>query len=281
MHNSDISKLLGKRWKLLDKKVKKKFEDEAKKVREKHKKENPDYKYRPRRKQNAFKSVNKDLLKSPKQIHTPIADIPKKSFDNAFLNDTTSHCNFYTSSLKTDKSTLLNDETTNHLCNFRKMSGLDFGNRPTAPTGIDTSALYPNQQPHLSTTDFADFKTCKTIDQFSQIKTQIHFQDGNKNMQQISNSAKRQMYVQHQDSDLFRSQTGKHPDYLIPNTADQTFFSVNKFNGEYQSMANEMPYTRSHHFGFLDNQPTVAENQVIAHQPDLILPWSTSYSPSF
>ena len=46
MHNSEISKRLGMRWKKLTDQDKRPYIDEAKRLRAQHMKEHPDYKYR-------------------------------------------------------------------------------------------------------------------------------------------------------------------------------------------------------------------------------------------
>ncbi|KAL1491683.1 hypothetical protein ABEB36_012242 [Hypothenemus hampei] len=66
MHNSEISKRLGAEWKLLSDKEKRLYIDEAKRLREIHMKEHPDYKYRPRRKpKNALQSALKPGMGFP------------------------------------------------------------------------------------------------------------------------------------------------------------------------------------------------------------------------
>jgi hypothetical protein len=49
-HNAEISKELGRRWKLLDEVDRKPYIEEAERLRLLHQREYPDYKYKPRKK---------------------------------------------------------------------------------------------------------------------------------------------------------------------------------------------------------------------------------------
>ena len=49
-HNAEISKELGRRWKLLPEEARQPYIEEAERLRVLHQKEFPDYKYKPRKK---------------------------------------------------------------------------------------------------------------------------------------------------------------------------------------------------------------------------------------
>nr|ASC55416.1 SOX17 [Azumapecten farreri] len=64
VHNADLSKILGRKWKNLPAEEKKIFIDEAERLRVRHMQEHPDYKYKPRRRKHPKKALRKALDKS-------------------------------------------------------------------------------------------------------------------------------------------------------------------------------------------------------------------------
>lgn len=79
VHNAELSKMLGKLWRMLPAAEKQPYVDEAARLDKRHKEEFPDYKYRPRRKQKPMKRpyVQTRVTVTPGwpggQAQTPIA----------------------------------------------------------------------------------------------------------------------------------------------------------------------------------------------------------------
>jgi hypothetical protein len=64
LHNADLSRTLGKLWRVLSDEEKRPFIDEAERIRLQHKKDHPDYKYQPKRKRTGAKNVE---IEKPKK----------------------------------------------------------------------------------------------------------------------------------------------------------------------------------------------------------------------
>lgn len=87
MHNAEISKRLGRRWKMLSEEERQPFIDEAERLRQLHMKEYPDYKYRPRKK--VPKPAPKSATPAKKAKKSGAAGSPRNDSNNNGIEPTT------------------------------------------------------------------------------------------------------------------------------------------------------------------------------------------------
>ncbi|XP_054012095.1 transcription factor SOX-4-like [Hylaeus anthracinus] len=91
MHNAEISKRLGRRWKTLDEAERRPFIEEAERLRQLHMMEYPDYKYRPRKKTSkptASTNPKAKEGKKPRKSSTSVGAIGPGSTKGHARNDT-------------------------------------------------------------------------------------------------------------------------------------------------------------------------------------------------
>ena len=92
MHNAEISKRLGRRWKTLDDAARRPFIEEAERLRQLHMMEYPDYKYRPRKKMTkpAPSPKTKELKKNKKSSAISPTQVSPKLRNDSNNNTTQS-----------------------------------------------------------------------------------------------------------------------------------------------------------------------------------------------
>ncbi|XP_034944117.1 transcription factor Sox-11-like isoform X2 [Chelonus insularis] len=107
MHNAEISKRLGRRWKTLDESERRPFIEEAERLRQLHMMEYPDYKYRPRKKASkpASPPKTKEVKKSKKSSSSSPSSSSSSPTSFASSNPTITTATTTVSSVKSRNDT--------------------------------------------------------------------------------------------------------------------------------------------------------------------------------
>lgn len=148
MHNAEISKRLGRRWKTLDEAERKPFIEEAENLRQLHMMEYPDYKYRPRKKTTKPAPVPKiKETKKSKKLTTSTTSTTTTSSSSSSTSTSQGLSKIQkndTNNNQTLVKRLQSPPTTNPLSRLKTRLALDKRPSPYTPTPPIITAKVPN-----------------------------------------------------------------------------------------------------------------------------------------
>ncbi|XP_020709655.2 transcription factor sem-2 [Athalia rosae] len=185
MHNAEISKRLGRRWKTLDEAERKPFIEEAENLRQLHMMEYPHYKYRPRKKTTkpAPAPKVKETKKSKKQqqqLSTSSSHLTKLQKNDSNNNNNNSNNQTPVKRLQSSPP------TTNSISRLKARLALEKKTPAYTPTPPIITAKVPNSpscdtrfpdSPESASYYDDTFAECGTIMQTSQIKEEMDMDD--------------------------------------------------------------------------------------------------------
>ncbi|CAB4065691.1 SOX4 [Lepeophtheirus salmonis] len=138
-HNAEISKELGRRWKLLVQKDRQPYIDEAERLRVLHNQEYPDYKYKPRKRNNSGSVIlHSSANLSSSNISSPSLTTTQQSSSSVMNNNNNSSVNVSV------KSTSISNAA-NHINNLSSHSNANLSQhhiRPFSASGASSSKTY-------------------------------------------------------------------------------------------------------------------------------------------